>query len=129
MIDDFQETTFAIIKHNNACGIASREGVKQAYLSALQADPISAFGGVLVTNRAIDLDTAEEINKLFMEILIAEDYTSEALQLLKSKKNRIILKRNPRKDTKFQYRSALGGVLVQERDSVVEDSSSFKSRA
>lgn len=127
LIDDFQETTFAIIKHNNACGIASREGVKQAYLSALQADPISAFGGVLVTNRAIDLDTAEEINKLFMEILIAEDYTSEALELLKSKKNRIILKRNPRKDTKFQYRSALGGVLVQERDSVVEDSSSFKS--
>ncbi|MDX9797271.1 MAG: bifunctional phosphoribosylaminoimidazolecarboxamide formyltransferase/IMP cyclohydrolase, partial [Bacteroidales bacterium] len=75
LIDDFNETTFAIIKHNNACGLSSRETLKQAYIDALASDPVSAFGGVLITNKPIDLETAEEMNKLFMEICIAPDYS------------------------------------------------------
>ncbi|MDD4001531.1 MAG: bifunctional phosphoribosylaminoimidazolecarboxamide formyltransferase/IMP cyclohydrolase, partial [Bacteroidales bacterium] len=86
LIDDFEETTFAIIKHNNACGLASRNSLKQAYLDALAADPLSAFGGVLVTNRAIDIETAQQMNKLFMEICIAPDFSAEAIEILKSKK-------------------------------------------
>ena len=79
LIDDFEDTTFAIIKHTNACGLASRNTLKQSYLDALEADPLSAFGGVLVTNRTIDIETAQEMNKLFMEICIAPDYSKEAL--------------------------------------------------
>ncbi len=120
LIDDFEETTFAIIKHNNACGLSSRDTLKQAYIDALSADPVSAFGGVLIANRPIDMETAEEMNKLFMEICIAPDFSQEALELLKSKKNRILLKRKNSSSPKYQFRSALNGVLVQEKDKVVE---------
>lgn len=120
LIDDFNETTFAIIKHNNACGLSSRETLKQAYIDALASDPVSAFGGVLITNKPIDLETAEEMNKLFMEICIAPDYSQEALELLKSKKNRILLKRKQIQTNKYQFRSALNGVMFQEKDRVVE---------
>ena len=120
LIDDFEETTFAIIKHNNACGLASRNSLKQAYLDALAADPLSAFGGVLVTNRAIDIETAQQMNKLFMEICIAPDFSAEAIEILKSKKNRIILKRKEVKVQNLQFRSALNGVMVQDKDTVVE---------
>jgi len=120
LINDFEETTFAILKHNNACGVASRDTLKQAWIDALAGDPISAFGGVLVCNRAVDADTAQEINKLFFEVIIAPSYDSATLEILQSKKNRIILIHKPSQLATKQYRSLLNGVLVQDRDVVVE---------
>ena len=90
LINDFEETTFAILKHNNACGLASRPKLVDAWKDALAGDPVSAYGGVLITNKPIDVETAEEINKLFFEIIIAPSYESNALSILISKKNRII---------------------------------------
>ena len=116
LIAEFDETTFAVLKHNNACGIASRETILDAWKAALECDPVSAFGGVLIANRPIDLVTAEEVNKIFFEVIIAPEYAPEALEVLKQKKNRIILvQKQPNVATK-QYRSLLGGVLVQDRD-------------
>lgn len=116
LIAEFDETTFAVLKHNNACGIASRETILDAWKAALECDPVSAFGGVLIANRPIDLATAEEVNKIFFEVIIAPEYAPEALEVLKQKKNRIILvQKQPNVATK-QYRSLLGGVLVQDRD-------------
>jgi phosphoribosylaminoimidazolecarboxamide formyltransferase / IMP cyclohydrolase len=93
LMEEFRndEPTFAILKHNNACGIASRPTIKEAYLAALAADPVSAFGGILIANRTIDKETAEEINDLFCEVIIAPAYFEDALEILISKKNRIIL--------------------------------------
>jgi phosphoribosylaminoimidazolecarboxamide formyltransferase/IMP cyclohydrolase len=127
LIDDFEEPTFAIIKHNNACGLASRDTLKQAYIDALAGDPVSAFGGVLVANRPIDKETALEMNSLFMEICIAPDFSVEALEILKSKKNRILLKRKDVAFGRVQFRSALNGVLVQEKDTMVEDFKTMQS--
>ena len=93
LIDEFEDTTFAILKHNNACGLASRDTLLEAWTDALAGDPVSAFGGVLITNRAIDKATAEEINKIFFEVIIAPDYDVNALEILTQKKNRIILVR------------------------------------
>ncbi|MDR3309067.1 MAG: bifunctional phosphoribosylaminoimidazolecarboxamide formyltransferase/IMP cyclohydrolase [Tannerella sp.] len=121
LIDEFDELTFAIIKHNNACGIASRDTVLDAWLDALAGDPVSAFGGVLVTNGVIDKEVAEEINKLFFEIIIAPDYTIEALTVLSQKKNRIILARSKEQAAQTQqFRSLLNGVLAQERDTSIQ---------
>lgn len=119
LIDDFSDTTFAILKHNNACGIASRDTLLQAWKDALAGDPVSAFGGVLITNRSITKDVAEEMHKIFFEVCIAPDYDADALEILKGKKNRIILKRNEFKMHDRQFRSVLNGVLVQDRDTVV----------
>ncbi|MBQ9545927.1 MAG: bifunctional phosphoribosylaminoimidazolecarboxamide formyltransferase/IMP cyclohydrolase [Bacteroidales bacterium] len=119
LIDDFEETTFAILKHNNACGIASRGTLLQAWTDALAGDPVSAFGGVLITNRTITKDVAEEMHKIFFEVCIAPDYDEDALAVLRGKKNRIILKRNAFKMHDQQFRSVLDGVLVQDRDTVV----------
>ena len=116
LISEFNDTTFAILKHNNACGIASRETILDAWKDALAGDPVSAFGGVLITNTAIDAVTAEEINKIFFEVIIAPTYSEEALEILKQKKNRIILVQNCKNNTKMQFRSILNGALVQERD-------------
>mgnify|MGYP002621688513 CR=1 FL=1 len=119
LIDDFQATTFAILKHNNACGIACREQLIDAWKDALAGDPVSAFGGILITNRKVTLEVAEEMHKIFFEVCIAPDYDDDALALLRGKKNRIILRR---KETSFPnqvFRSALNGVLVQDRDTVV----------
>lgn len=116
LIDEFDETTFAILKHNNACGLASRETLLQAWTDALAGDPVSAFGGVLITNRPIDKATAEEINKIFFEVIIAPDYDVNALEILTQKKNRIILVRKETTLPRQQYRSVLNGVLVQDRD-------------
>ena len=116
LIAEFDETTFAVLKHNNACGIASRETILDAWKAALECDPVSAFGGVLVANRAIDVATAEEVNKIFFEVIIAPAYEAEALEILKQKKNRIILVQKQANSTTKQYRSLLGGVLVQDRD-------------
>ena len=116
LISEFNDKTFAILKHNNACGIASRETILDAWKDALAGDPVSAFGGVLITNTAIDAVTAEEINKIFFEVIIAPTYSEEALEILKQKKNRIILVQNCKNNTKMQFRSILNGALVQERD-------------
>lgn len=127
LIDDFEEISFGIIKHTNACGFSSRNTVKEAYLKALQGDPISAFGGILITNAEVDLDSAQEIHKLFFEVIIAPSFTDEALELLITRKNRIVLKRNKTQAKQQQFRSALNGVLVQDRDLRVEDSEEFES--
>jgi len=118
LIEEFKNEgpTFAILKHNNACGIATRSSIEEAYVLALEADPVSAFGGILISNAKIDLKTAELINELFCEVLIAPGYDLEGLELLKSKKNRIILVQKEVKLPKLQFRTILNGVLVQDRD-------------
>jgi len=127
LINDFEETTFAIIKHNNACGLASRENLTVAWKDALAGDPVSAFGGVLVTNKTIDEETAAEINKIFFEIIIAPDYDEKAFEILKTKKNRIILKKKSYQFPGFQYRSLLNGVLTQDKDLVTETPDDLKT--
>ncbi|MEN6618073.1 MAG: bifunctional phosphoribosylaminoimidazolecarboxamide formyltransferase/IMP cyclohydrolase [Rikenellaceae bacterium] len=127
LISDFDDTTVAILKHNNACGCASREKLSDAWKAALGADPVSAFGGVIISNREIDRETAAEMNKLFFEVSIAPWYTNEALEILKEKKNRIILVNTKDLRSSKKFRSMLGGVLVQERDSAVETEKSLKS--
>ena len=117
LIDEFDgTTTVAILKHNNACGLATRSTVTEAWVDALAGDPVSAFGGVIITNAVIDKQAAEEINKIFFEVLIAPDYDVDALEILGQKKNRIILVRKPADMPKKQFRSLLNGVLVQDRD-------------
>jgi phosphoribosylaminoimidazolecarboxamide formyltransferase/IMP cyclohydrolase len=117
LVSEFRsETAFVIIKHTNACGVAIAGSVKEAYLKAFQADTISAFGGVLATNQTVDLAAAAEINKLFFEILIAPDFSPEAIELLKTKKNRIILKQKQQLNAKKQYKSLLNGILSQDVD-------------
>jgi len=108
--------TFAVLKHNNACGFAQRKSIKQAYLDALAGDPTSAFGGVLIANTEIDSITADEIHKLFCEVVIAPSFTSEALEILKGKKNRILLVQKEVEMPKTTVRTCLNGVLVQEKD-------------
>ena len=116
LVDEFDTLTFAILKHNNACGIASRPTVLEAWKAALAGDPVSAFGGILVTNAPVDKETAEEINKIFFEVIIAPDYDTDALEVLMQKKNRIILIRKEGRLPSVQFRSLLNGVLVQDRD-------------
>ena len=116
LISEFEETTFIVMKHNNACGIASRNNLVDSWKDALSADPVSAFGGVLITNNEIDLETAEEINKIFFEVIIAPSYNSDALTILKSKKNRIILTQKNVELDKTQFRTVLNGVLHQDKD-------------
>ena len=126
LIGDFTEPTVAILKHNNACGCASRESLCEAWKEALAADPVSAFGGIIIANRNIDTATAAEMNKLFFEVVIAPSYDGEALETLKQKKNRIILINSEDLRTPFKFRSMLGGVLVQERDSKCEEPRELK---
>ena len=126
LIQDFSEPTFAILKHNNACGCASRPTLLEAWTAALAGDPVSAFGGVLVANRPIDLVTAREIDKLFMEVLVAPAYEEGALEVLQSKKNRILLEQHQPIESNWSYRSMLGGVLAQETDRAVETKADMK---
>ena len=120
LIDEFDELTFAVLKHNNACGLASRSSVLEAWKAALAGDPVSAFGGVLITNGVIDKESAEAINEIFFEVIIAPDYDVDALEVLGQKKNRIILVRKDSRLPHKQFRSLLNGVLVQERDLKIE---------
>lgn len=124
LIDEFKndDPTFAILKHNNACGIATRKTIKEAYEIALAADPLSAFGGILISNTVIDLATATLINELFCEVVIAPSYDSEAIELLKSKKNRVILVRKAVELPQKQFRTVLNGVLEQDKDNITETS-------
>lgn len=112
--------TFAILKHNNPCGVATRPTVLEAWKDALAGDPVSAFGGVLVCNSLIDVDAAEEINKIFFEVLIAPAYSDDALAVLEQKKNRIILIQNEKNAAQTKFRSCLNGALQQEADLKVE---------
>jgi phosphoribosylaminoimidazolecarboxamide formyltransferase/IMP cyclohydrolase len=126
LIADFTETTYTVIKHNNACGCASDNNPVEAWGKALASDPVSAFGGIIITNNPVDIDVATEINKLFFEIILAPGYSNEALSLLKSKKNRIILEIKSNKRPKEQFRSVLNGILVQDADTISEDISHLK---
>ena len=118
LMDEFkgEAPTFAILKHNNACGLAQRETLSQAYADALAGDPVSAFGGILISNTEIDKATAEQIHDLFCEVVIAPAYSEEALEILKGKKNRIILVQKVTALPKKQVRTCLNGVLVQDKD-------------
>lgn len=122
------DPTFAILKHNNPCGLAVRSTLKQAYVDTLAADPVSAFGGILIANREIDIDTAKEINELFCEVVIAPSYNTEALELLKSKKNRIILVQKNVELPKRQFRTILNGVLEQDKDLITETADQLETR-
>lgn len=118
LINEFREDdpTFAILKHNNACGLATRKTIRQAYIDALAGDPISAFGGILISNTEIDGPTANEIHKLFCEVVIAPSYNPEALEILKGKKNRIILIEKESKLSEKTIKTCLNGFLVQDKD-------------
>jgi len=115
-----EASTFAILKHNNACGLAQRDTLHQAYVDALAGDPVSAFGGVLICNTEIDLKTAEEIHKLFCEVVIAPSFSVEALELLKGKKNRILLIQKLTELPKNSVRTCLNGYLVQDKDGITD---------
>ncbi len=127
LIDDFKAPAFAILKHNNACGMAVRNNLLDAWKDTLAGDPVSAFGGIIVTNRTITKEVAEEMHKIFFEVCIAPDYDAEALEILKGKKNRIILKRKEFAKNDVMFRSALNGALVQEKDNVVPSIDEMKS--
>ncbi len=120
LIDEFDTTTVAILKHNNACGLASRPTVKEAWTDALAGDPVSAFGGIIITNAPVDAEAAEEMGKIFFEVVIAPEFSDIALEVLRQKKNRIILKRKEVAAPGKKMRTILGGMLVQDADSKVE---------
>jgi phosphoribosylaminoimidazolecarboxamide formyltransferase/IMP cyclohydrolase len=126
LIADFTEPTFAILKHNNACGVASRPTIKQAYLDALAGDPVSAFGGILIANKEIDEETAAEVNKLFCEVVIAPSYSAKAVEILKSKPNRIILIQKKVALADKNFRTLLNGVIEQDKDLKTELESDLK---
>jgi phosphoribosylaminoimidazolecarboxamide formyltransferase/IMP cyclohydrolase len=128
LMSEFVEAgpTFAILKHNNACGLASRDSLKQAYIDALAGDPTSAFGGILICNREIDEETAEEINSLFCEVVIAPAFSEKALGILRSKKNRILLVQKETGMPQTQIRTALNGFLFQDKDQKSDRASDFK---
>lgn len=127
LIEDFDDPSVAIIKHNNACGMASRNNLLDAWEDALAGDPVSAFGGVIIANRPIVKDVAEEINKLFFEIIIAPSYEYEALEVLKQKKNRIILEEKKKEGLlNYKYRSLLNGVLAEQKNRSVQTAHDLK---
>ena len=129
LINEFKTDgpTFAILKHNNACGLASRKTISEAYNAALACDPTSAFGGVLISNTKIDVATATEINKLFCEVVIAPAYDTEATAILQEKKNRIILVQNEVALPQKQVRTCLNGLLVQDRNDLTDTKTDLKT--
>lgn len=120
LIDEFDEPTFAILKHTNACGVATRDNITDAWTDALACDPVSAFGGVLICNRTIDEITANEISQLFFEVLIAPDFTPESIKILSGKKNRILLRRKNVELPTKQFKTLLNGVIEQDKDRYME---------
>lgn len=129
LMDEFKNDapTFAILKHNNACGLAQRDTLHQAYTDALAGDPVSAFGGVLISNTEIDTATAEEIHKLFCEVVIAPSFSAEAETILKGKKNRILLVLKDAELAQTTVRTCLNGVLVQDRNNVTDKKENVKN--
>jgi phosphoribosylaminoimidazolecarboxamide formyltransferase / IMP cyclohydrolase len=126
LIREFTDPTFAILKHTNACGVATRETLLEAWNDALAGDPISAFGGVIITNRVIDESTAREMDHLFFEIVLAPGFEDNALEILKSRKNRIILQQKSFDFQAEQFRSVMNGVLWQDKDLKQEDRENLK---
>ncbi len=126
LIKEFDTSTFVIMKHNNACGLASRDDMVQCWKDALAGDPVSAFGGVIITNKEITKEVATEMNSLFMEVVMAPSYTNEALEILKSKKNRVILIIKDVEMPKYTFRTALNGVLCQDKDLKTEIAEELK---
>lgn len=126
LINDFEQATVAILKHNNACGLASDDNIIEAWLKALAGDPISAFGGIIVVNRPIDHDLALEIDKIFFEIIIAPQFDDKAMEILQHKKNRIILRNNNLQLPEKQFRTVLNGVIEQDRDKKTESISDLQ---
>ena len=126
LIMEFTEPTVAIIKHTNPCGISTRASLREAYTDALACDPVSAYGGIVIANGVVDMKAAEEMNKLFFEIIITDGYENDALDLLKSKKNRIILQKKPFTYPCRQFKSILNGVLEQKRDNRSELEGDFQ---
>lgn len=126
LVQEFDDTAFVIIKHTNACGVATGSSVKEAYLKAFEADTVSAFGGVLATNKPVDLAAAEELNKLFFEILIAPAYNDDALELLKSKKNRMLLVQRKPLHERVQFKSLLNGIIEQDADLKTDSKADLK---
>tara|TARA_Y100000994_G_C15686061_1_gene439748 strand:- start:17 stop:1540 length:1524 start_codon:yes stop_codon:yes gene_type:complete len=120
LMNEFDKPSFAILKHNNACGFASNNNLNTAWKQALAGDPISAFGGVIITNQHITIDVAKNINELFFEVLIAPSFDIEAIELLKIKKNRIILKKKNANLGRMSFRTVLNGVLCQEKDLITD---------
>ncbi|MEO0058916.1 MAG: hypothetical protein RLZZ312_563, partial [Bacteroidota bacterium] len=129
LISEFatNEPTFAILKHNNACGLATRKTMLEAYNTALACDPTSAFGGVLIANETIDQETATEINKLFCEVVIAPNFDEQAIAILSEKKNRIILVQKPVELPTQQVRTCLNGYLVQDKNNVTDQAADLKT--
>ena len=126
LISEFEETAFAILKHNNACGVATGEDVLTAYQKAFAADTQSAFGGILITNREVDLAAANEMNTLFFEVLIAPAFADDALEVLKQKKNRMLLIQKRTWSNNLTYKSMLNGVLVQDFDHITDQKENLK---
>ncbi len=126
LMSEFKETAFAILKHNNACGVALGNTVKEAYKRAFEADTLSAFGGVLITNKEVDKDAAEEMNSLFFEVLIAPSFSDDALEVLKVKKNRILLKQKEQLQNKKMFKTLLNGVISQDIDWKTDELSDLK---
>ena len=127
LIKEFKEPTFAILKHTNACGLASRPNLKQAWIDAFAGDPVSAFGGVIICNREIDLETAKEIHNLFCEVLIAPGFAPEAVTLLSEKKNRILLVQKAVQLPNKQFKTLLNGVIEQDKDLSMEGIAEMKT--
>ena len=126
LIEEFEDLTFVIVKHNNACGVATAPTAHQAYVNALACDPVSAFGGVIITNTNVDKATAEELHKLFFEILIAPSFDDDALEILKKKKDRRLLIKKEVTTSKKQFKTLLNGVLEQDKDLSTEKTADFK---
>jgi phosphoribosylaminoimidazolecarboxamide formyltransferase/IMP cyclohydrolase len=127
LIDEFSDTTVIIIKHNNPCGAATRENLHDAWEAALSCDPVSAFGGIIITNVPVDEESATAIDKIFFEIIIAPGFSDKALEILQHKKNRIILRRKLSESGDYSYRWLLNGVLWQERDRATETEKEIRS--
>ncbi|MBA7577342.1 Bifunctional purine biosynthesis protein PurH [subsurface metagenome] len=127
LMSEFSEPSFAILKHNNACGIASGNELLQLWKDAIAGDPVSAFGGILISNVKVNKETAEEINKIFFEVIIAPEYQGDALEILKQKKNRIILVQKSAGSGNYLYRSLLNGVIYQDRDMKIENETDLET--
>lgn len=127
LMTEFSEPTVAILKHNNACGIASRNTISEAWTDALAGDPVSAFGGIIIANREIEKTSAEAMNQLFFEVLIAPSFTPGALEVLKQKKNRILLVQKSKTLPAKQFRTLLNGVVQQDRDILSETAKDMKT--
>jgi phosphoribosylaminoimidazolecarboxamide formyltransferase/IMP cyclohydrolase len=126
LVAQFTEPTVAVIKHTNSCGLASRDTIAEAYKAAFACDTVSAFGGIISANQKIDVVAATEINTLFFEVIVAPDYDDEALNILKSKKNRIIIKQKTKISTKKTFKNMLHGILEQDADMKTETKEDFK---